>query len=74
MRRVSGGPEQNVFFVKFTYVNLNSHMWLLISLFEIILISDVILTTCFIEGRKGDRSREMGREGGGVRQNRIIYF
>ena len=34
MRRVSGGPEQNVFFVKFTNVNLNSHMWLLISLFE----------------------------------------
>lgn len=73
MRRVSGGPEQNVFFVKFTYVNLNSHMWLLMSLFEIILINDVILTTCFIgEGRKVDRSREMEREGGGERQNREI--
>lgn len=73
MRRVSGGPEQNVFFVKFTYVNLNSHMWLLMSLFEIILINDVILTTCFIgEGRKVDRSREMQREGGGERQNREI--
>ena len=73
MRRVSGGPEQNVFFVKFTYVNLNSHMWLLMSLFEIILINDVILTTCFIgEGRKVDRSREMEREGGGETQNREI--
>lgn len=73
MRRVSGGPEQNVFFVKFTYVNLNSHMWLLMSLFEIILINDVILTTCFIgEGRKVDRSREIEREGGGERQNRKI--
>lgn len=73
MRRVSGGPEQNVFFVKFTYVNLNSHMWVLISLFEIILVNDVILTTCFIGGgRKVDRSREMERQGGGERQTRII--
>ena len=73
MRRVAGGPEQNVFFVKFTNVNLNSHMWLLISLFEIILVNDVILTTCFIgEGRKVDRSREMERQGGGERQTRII--
>ena len=73
MRRVSGGPEQNVFFVKFTYVNLNSHMWLLISLFEIILVNDVILTTCCRGGgRKVDRSREMERQGGGERQTRII--
>lgn len=49
-------------------------MWLLMSLFGMILISDVISTTCFtVEGRKGgEAGRWRGREKG--RDNRLIQF
>lgn len=43
-------------------------MWLLMSLCEMILINDIILTCFMVEGRKAGRGREMEREGGGERQ------
>ena len=69
IREVFLGVQSKVFSLLNLHVNLNSHIWLLMSLFGIILINDAILTTCFIvEGRKVDRGREMEREGGEERQ------